>query len=825
MYKELSKTPLPGLVSVPVAGTSVTTTRNLCSMVGAGEKIIIKGEELERHATDPCTANTLPLSAAFTGAHTDGSDAVGVGAFANGNGNAWTLLFPVYDGSLDSFRVTPESDWAGSGVQLRLLRAHGVAPNSMLIGSLSEVQTVSLRAALAHGGYGYTLQFNGVSTNCLSWDANAQDIATELELIDGIDRVSIDTTGDGSSSSSFGYVHTLTFWGVSTLSTVPELVPFVGSAVGCSDGDGSANPEILVHTAVESSAHAPTVDVYASLAENTTYSIRVSAANERGYGAYTETYATTADVAVVPGPVTAFHVGRYYDHETMSVHFDAPFSDGGAPLTKVQIEWDTSASFDSLNKQIHALEVVSEVQTITTAALSDSLGGTFTLTWGGIETTPLGHAATIEEMASALRIITGAYSHGENPIVVSREAVGNGHQWAVTFTGVRGDIGLLRADYTLLEGYGATVSVVETVKGNADIIPGTFTHEVQTISTRALSDITGSFKLRFEGYETGSIDYSATAQEMKSALEQLSTIHTVNVHKDTLASRNQAVWTVEFTHLVDELVQGAGNIGLMHADASSLNGVMAQVVVAEKIKGSAPFYYDIQGLNNGTSYYVRAAAFNHRGHGAYSTVKSFAPKGRPGTPPTPHLTVNTSTSLNLDFSLPASDNGAPLDHVLLEWFVGSSTTASQTITTSATAGINEVQTLTTTADGTIGGSFYLKFGGELSEVISADETASGLEDILERMSTIGNVVISEEASQVPVPGTVTIANGSPSVASCDGSTACFAGLSRGISFGWQEKRSVCPLRGTLPIITMSILQILQIAPRQRRSREQCPMLA
>ena len=73
----------------------------------------------------------------------------------------------------------------------------------------------------------------------------------------------------------------------------------------------------------------------------------------------------------------------------------------------------------------------------------------------------------------------------------------------------------------------------------------------------------------------------------------------------------------------------------------------------------------------------------------------------------------------------------------------------------------------------------MKFGGELSEVISADETASGLEDILERMSTIGNVVISEEASQVPVPGTVTIANGSPSVASCDGSTACFAGLSRG----------------------------------------------
>ena len=161
-------------------------------------------------------------------------------------------------------------------------------------------------------------------------------------------------------------------------------------------------------------------------------------------------------------------------------------------------------------------------------------------------------------MASALRIITGAYSHGENPIVVSREAVGNGHQWAVTFTGVRGDIGLLRADYTLLEGYGATVSVVETVKGNADIIPGTFTHEVQTISTRALSDITGSFKLRFEGYETGSIDYSATAQEMKSALQQLSTIHTVNVHKDTLASRNQAVWTVG-SHLVDELIQGAGN--------------------------------------------------------------------------------------------------------------------------------------------------------------------------------------------------------------------------------------------------------------------------
>ncbi|KAL9190302.1 hypothetical protein ACHAXT_007513 [Thalassiosira profunda] len=478
-------------------------------------------------------------------------------------------------------------------------------------------------------------------------------------------------------------------------------------------------------------------------------------------------------------------VSSNYQFGDLRLQYLPPANDGGEEVTKYKIEWDASdrnalvPPFAPSSQHFGSAEIsnIREEQEIVLSC-RDACSGTFVLSWGGRVSEPLSVDATDAEMELALSVLLqpfNVHEDGSSPVRVSRKASGFGFKWRVTFLGVSGDVGTIQANGDLLVGHGATINVVEAVKGSSDLYPGAYTNEVQTVSVRkrpgfGCESLAGSFALSFEGKETYSVDIDASPEDFKAALESLSTIHTVNVETDhhvssgagDCASRS---WIVTFTHLVHENRQGAGDIGLLRVSSSSLDDpTVTQVEVFENLKGTNPRAFNIRGLQHGLTYHCRVSAYNSLGYGVSSTTVSATPKVQPPPPSNPIVSVpdevddedDAGTSLSLSWLAVADDNGGdPVSQYKVEWYSAVDKLEVQKLTTSASDGITEVQAIKISADTDgITGFFTLSFDGETSELIAHDAEADGEESIemkLERLSTVGDVEVSREYSWASVP--------------------------------------------------------------------------
>ena len=165
------------------------------------------------------------------------------------------------------------------------------------------------------------------------------------------------------------------------------------------------------------------------------------------------------------------------------------------------------------------MSVVHEVQTVLVDFRSaDALAertGTFTLAWGGLRTGALAWDISAADLAIAVHAISGLEEVGEAPVDVTRAAYRHGYRWDVTFRGRRGNLGLMTADGTLLAGDDPSVVVRERTAGNADIVPGSFTFEEQSVAVSANSLASGTFRLKFEGKITEPINYDESKETFK----------------------------------------------------------------------------------------------------------------------------------------------------------------------------------------------------------------------------------------------------------------------------------------------------------------------
>ena len=329
--------------------------------------------------------------------------------------------------------------------------------------------------------------------------------------------VQVSRSGDETSPAfRWGYVYTVSFVGSVDALHIPPLAVDT-SALG-------AATHAHVHTVQEGAGLGSMAGSYVALRPGTAYAVRVKARNAEGWGAYSTTAtASTAAVALVPGPPTAVLAGGCgVSATTLSLDFAPPVSDGGSKISHYRIEWDTDAGFTQSSGRYGtaALAVVHEVQTVRVDFRSaDDLtkrAGTFTLAWGGVRTAPLAWDVTAADLAIAVHAISGLEDVGEAPVGVTRAAFRHGYRWDVTFKGRRGDLGLMQADGTLLAGDDPSVIVRQRTAGKADLIPGSFTFEEQAVAVSARSAVTsGTFRLRFEGKPTAPIRFDEPRASFK----------------------------------------------------------------------------------------------------------------------------------------------------------------------------------------------------------------------------------------------------------------------------------------------------------------------
>lgn len=188
------------------------------------------------------------------------------------------------------------------------------------------------------------------------------------------------------------------------------------------------------------------------------------------------------------------------------------------------------------------------------------LGGSFTLTFGGVATGPLAYDASEEEVELALEALPSLADVSVRRRVLTDRL---GHAWDVEFSAQRGDIGLLSADNSGLLGSDARAWVSENVTGS--------------------DPIRGSFTLAYEGRETAPISYNASAQDLEAALEALETVGDVAVSRLAHVDDDGYSWAVTFSTL--GAPSNVGDLPLLQANSDGLTGNLASLEVVEVVPG------------------------------------------------------------------------------------------------------------------------------------------------------------------------------------------------------------------------------------------------
>ncbi len=215
---------------------------------------------------------------------------------------------------------------------------------------------------------------------------------------------------------------------------------------------------------------------------------------------------TTPLSGVIPSAPTAVAVGSTpsLTEGSLCLVWQPSLETGGRLIDGYVVEWGTSTDLTAGTRFSDYVGIVHEVQIIAVNFRStvSERGGTFTLSWGGRTTVNLPWDTTAIAMETAIHGISGMAELGINPVSVTRPVLRNGYRWKVTFRARHGNLGLINVDGSLLTGDAPTIEVQEYTAGSADIYPGSYTLEEQSVTVVGNAPITGTFTLSFHGQIT-----------------------------------------------------------------------------------------------------------------------------------------------------------------------------------------------------------------------------------------------------------------------------------------------------------------------------------
>mmetsp|Transcript_27723 Transcript_27723/g.39368 ORF Transcript_27723/g.39368 Transcript_27723/m.39368 type:complete len:1805 (+) Transcript_27723:293-5707(+) len=484
------------------------------------------------------------------------------------------------------------------------------------------------------------------------------------------------------------------------------------------------------------------------LTTGVSYYVRVSAKNSiRFGGATTSAYSSTpAGKPSNPASVTLTTAKSQSTSITSTnVSWVAPsgsFPNGGSAITGYNIEWWEAGS-------------VAEVQAIQFKSKNfpNPSNGQFNLRFGpkpGVvystgnlnyqsnsfiirsELMDLGYATTRDDFN---------YDNLIGDVSVSRSSLpGLGYQWLVTFNSElnQGNQVSLKGNSLASTSAGETVEVFEVVKGQRSFGLA----EVQILQVLSLGstdplDLGGWFRLAFNGSQslTAYLPVNASELQLKHALEELSTLRSVNVHKATVQSSLQGLsvagfqWTVTFLGDVGDQPALQLDSSLLYTSKTAVQATVFDgdntlgedgSKLADTYPGEAPKNYNIRsvgadvrsftisGLVPGNTYYVAVSAVNAYGTGSRTLPSPVASTTLSKQAPQPPAAVSvgvhagSSTALDVTFSAPLSDGGAQVLSYRVELDI-------------STRFLNPIYTVIPCAAGSTHSVFQIKTAGLLND--------------------------------------------------------------------------------------------------------------
>jgi len=297
-------------------------------------------------------------------------------------------------------------------------------------------------------------------------------------------------------------------------------------------------------------------------------------------------------VSSVDVPTSPFLDLTVISDSSIKASISPPLSDGGASINSYKIDWDSDPGKHEIqtiqtSTYLGANEIQSittsalirpEIQTITTSTQQVQEEQKITVTADGgtyfieFDTSPQGGSlqysgdlsfnfpasGTLDgnNVADTLSSMSNIKPFGS--VTVTLVTTGNTRDYTVTFPASMGNVPTMVIHPTSLTPSGTASASIGVVKdGNV---------------------LGGTFRLTFRNQTTGNIPYDASEQQMRVALERLSTVGTVAVSRGLVTNQRGYSWVVTFSSPLN-----SGNVPAMLPDSSSLTVSTTQISVQPSI--------------------------------------------------------------------------------------------------------------------------------------------------------------------------------------------------------------------------------------------------
>ncbi|MFO0801905.1 MAG: MBG domain-containing protein [Gemmataceae bacterium] len=627
----------------------------------------------------------------------------------------------------------------------------------------NEVQTVTVTGTAGT----FTLSLNGVTTAPIPFNATATQVQNALNALTGI---------GGSAGALVNVSGKNTYSGNVSIASASHL---------------GANPSTSLDVPVFRDNRALTIDptrtlpTAAPLAKVGLGTIVFPNAN--AYGGLT----TVRDGVLAAGNPQAVGTGRNETQIITTNGTTGAFTLTFNGQTTVPLLFDTAASggtnpIDSVENALNAISSVrrSEIQTVT---LAGSVGGTFTITFGGQATSALAFNASASTIQAALEALS---SIGVGNVLVSRA----GNVITVTFAGALANTDVAPLAATGLGGTTATAAVVQdglggTVTVTTQLVPGGRQYTVvfggdlanmnlpeMTVASAMVftsTEVNGTASVsetqRVETYVTGAQTFTLTFNgqttvALAAGVQAVSTPaneYPAGPANDSVRNALLALSSVRRNEVQTLLVQGTSGTFSLGNIITPFGGPTTLTGLAYNIPASGPGSLQVAleglaniGVGNVTVTSVAGAGFTtytitFTGALANRNLPQMTAAGAGGAVPsvtTAFDGLNGDVTVTLDPpAVPATARrvyrvtfGGDLANRDVVQMTGASATASSFISprTDFDGNGSETQYVNVTATN---GTFFLSFRGQTTSALLFTASAADVERALNALTTIGGI--------------------------------------------------------------------------------------